>query len=115
MHLRFLAEPWRIYYVNIVLKVEKLKTSSTTMKFGTAFEGWSRVHIRAVYKIRRVSTNAFIGITDPHAYCKDLVRKYDYDSFLTSYFYPREAQSGFFAIKAFSVSSPSLKVLASHL
>ncbi|KJA21185.1 hypothetical protein HYPSUDRAFT_165987 [Hypholoma sublateritium FD-334 SS-4] len=43
------------------------------------------------------------GPSDPHAYCKDLVRKYDYDSYLNSYFYPRALQNGYFAIKAFSV------------
>ena len=82
------------------------------MNLGTVFEG-SRLHTRAIYKFqspwsarfRRASTNP-IGTMDPHVYCKDLVRKYDYDSFLTSYFYPQEAQSGFFAIKAFSVSIP---------
>ena len=81
------------------------------MNFRPAFEGWSRLHSRAICKFqspwlaisRRASTNAPTGMMDPHAYCKDFVRKYDYDSFLTSYFYPREAQSGFFAIKAFSV------------
>lgn len=80
-------------------------------KFGTAFEGCSRLRSRAVCKFqsswlaisRRASTNAPIGTMNPHVYCKDFVQKYDYDSFLTSYFYPREAQSGFFAIKAFSV------------
>jgi len=93
------------------------------IKFGTAFEGWSRLHTRTIYesrppwpaRFRRASTNAPIGTMDPHTYCKDLVRKHDYDSFLTSYFYPREAQSGFFAIKAFSVSNPCLKELGSHL
>jgi NADH dehydrogenase [ubiquinone] 1 alpha subcomplex assembly factor 6 len=93
--------------------VSKLELRKTTMNFGTAFEGWSRLHNRAIYKFqspwsvrfRRASTNP-VGMTDPHLYCKDLVRKYDYDSFLTSYFYPQEAQGGFFAIKAFSVSTP---------
>lgn len=45
------------------------------------------------------------GPSDPHAYCKDLVRKYDYDSYLNSYFYPRALQNGYFAIKAFYVST----------
>ena len=95
----------------------------TTMNFGSTFEGLSRAHTRAIYnfqspwpaRFRRASTNAPIGTTDPHAYCKDLVRKYDYDSFLISHFYPRETQSGFFAIKAFSVSGPSLTALGRHL
>lgn len=42
--------------------------------------------------------------TDPAGYCKDLVQKYDYESFLTAPFYPRELQSGYFALKAFYVS-----------
>jgi hypothetical protein len=41
---------------------------------------------------------------DPTGYCKDFVRKHDYESFLTSQFYPKELQSGYFALKAFYVS-----------
>lgn len=41
---------------------------------------------------------------DPAGYCKDLVRKVDYESYLISKFYPPELQNGYFAIKAFSVS-----------
>ena len=41
--------------------------------------------------------------------CKNLVRKRDYESFLTSKFYPTNAQDGFFALKAFYVYTlPSL-------
>ncbi|KIM89068.1 hypothetical protein PILCRDRAFT_95104 [Piloderma croceum F 1598] len=43
------------------------------------------------------------GSADPSGYCKDLVRKYDYESFLTSQFYPKEMQGGYFALKAFYV------------
>ena len=42
--------------------------------------------------------------SDPLGYCKDFVRKYDYESFLTSQFYPKESQGGYFALKAFYVS-----------
>ena len=35
--------------------------------------------------------------------CKNLVFKRDYESFLTSKFYPNDAQDGFFALKAFYV------------
>lgn len=45
-----------------------------------------------------------IGSADPAGYCKELVRKHDYESFLTSQFYPREMQGGYFALKAFYVS-----------
>ena len=86
------------------------------------FRTLAEKYVRTIYKsqfpwsarFRRASTNAPTTTTDPHAYCKDLVRKYDYDSFLTSYFYPQEAQSGFFAIKAFSVSSPSSMASGCH-
>ena len=44
------------------------------------------------------------GAADPASYCKDLVQKYDYESFLTAPFYPREMQKGYFALKAFYVS-----------
>ena len=46
------------------------------------------------------------GTADPMAYCRALVQKYDYDSFLTSYFYPRQLQPGYFAIRAFNVCVP---------
>lgn len=58
------------------------------------------------YTRRSVSTSATAaaaGPSDPHAYCRDYVQKHDYDSYLNSYFYPRYAQNGYFAIKAFSV------------
>lgn len=48
-----------------------------------------------------IATN--LGLADPAAYCKDFVRKNDYESYLISKFYPPELQNGYFAIKAFSV------------
>ena len=54
------------------------------------------------------------GTADPAGYCKDLVRKHDYESFLTSPFYPREMQSGYFALKAFYVS-PSISIYLNNL
>ncbi|KAF7346324.1 UPF0551 protein, mitochondrial [Mycena sanguinolenta] len=40
---------------------------------------------------------------DPAAYCRELVRKHDYESFLISKFWPTGTlQDGYFAIKAFS-------------
>ncbi|KAG6837627.1 hypothetical protein H0H93_006148 [Arthromyces matolae] len=41
--------------------------------------------------------------TNPIEYCKDLVRKHDYEGFLISHFYPESAKGGYFALKAFSV------------
>ncbi|KAF8158159.1 isoprenoid synthase domain-containing protein [Crassisporium funariophilum] len=63
-----------------------------------------RSKLKVPHSTRRgLVTDASAGTSDPHAYCRQFVRKHDYDSFLTSYFYPREVQSGYFAIKAFSV------------
>jgi NADH dehydrogenase [ubiquinone] 1 alpha subcomplex assembly factor 6 len=45
------------------------------------------------------------GLADPVAYCKELVRKHDYESFLLAPFYPKDAQAGYYAIKAFAVGS----------
>lgn len=43
------------------------------------------------------------GASDSAAYCRALVQKHDYDSFLASYFYPRSLQPGYLAIRAFNV------------
>jgi NADH dehydrogenase [ubiquinone] 1 alpha subcomplex assembly factor 6 len=45
------------------------------------------------------------GVENPAAYCKSLVQKHDYESYLCSYFYPRMSQPGYFALKAFFVSA----------
>ena len=44
------------------------------------------------------------GVQDPDAYCRDLVKKRDYDAFLISQLYPKELRDGFFALRAFYVS-----------
>ncbi|KAF8319108.1 hypothetical protein DL93DRAFT_278866 [Clavulina sp. PMI_390] len=49
------------------------------------------------------------GAANPDAYCRVLVRKHDYDSFLTSYFYPRRLQPGYLAIRAFNVELATVK------
>lgn len=46
------------------------------------------------------------GSADPGQFCEDLVRKHDYESFLTSQFYPKEVRGGYFALKAFYVGVP---------
>ncbi|TFY81197.1 hypothetical protein EWM64_g2815 [Hericium alpestre] len=43
------------------------------------------------------------GIEDPAAYCKDLVRKQDYEGYLVSQFYPRSRLNGYLALRAFYV------------
>lgn len=43
------------------------------------------------------------GSADPAAYCRGLVQRHDYESFLTAQFYPKEVQGGYFALRAFYV------------
>lgn len=43
------------------------------------------------------------GAQNPSAYCSDLVRKRDYESFLISHFWPRELREHFIALRAFYV------------
>ncbi|KAG9036994.1 hypothetical protein FRB95_007289 [Tulasnella sp. JGI-2019a] len=40
---------------------------------------------------------------DPFTFCRNQVRKHDYDSFLLHYFYPRRTHDAYFALKAFNV------------
>lgn len=50
------------------------------------------------------SAHAEAGVADPAAYCRDYVRKRDYESYLIGGFYPRHLQGAFFALRAFYVS-----------
>ncbi|KAH6912698.1 isoprenoid synthase domain-containing protein [Coprinopsis sp. MPI-PUGE-AT-0042] len=58
---------------------------------------------------RAFATDADSGIANPAAYCKDLVRKHDYESFLVSPFYPKAKQDAYFAIKAFAVELATIQ------
>jgi hypothetical protein len=60
-------------------------------------------HLRRLVTTSTPDQSGIVGTADPTGYCKDLVRKHDYESFLMSQFYPKELQSGYFALKAFSV------------
>jgi hypothetical protein len=55
---------------------------------------------------RMATSNSGVGVggaSDANAYCRELVRKHDYEAYLCSYFYPRAAQPGYFALRAFNV------------
>ncbi|KDQ62289.1 hypothetical protein JAAARDRAFT_122532 [Jaapia argillacea MUCL 33604] len=54
------------------------------------------------------------GLDDPVAYCRELVRKNDYESFLLSPFYPKELQGGYFALKAFYVELATVQEAVSN-
>jgi hypothetical protein len=58
-------------------------------------------------RLRGMATgNSSVGVggtSDANAYCRELVRKHDYEAYLCSYFYPTAAQPGYFALRAFNV------------
>ncbi|KAF8134793.1 hypothetical protein K438DRAFT_1883037 [Mycena galopus ATCC 62051] len=62
----------------------------------------ARRYASAVSRVKKYSTPSETP-QDPAAYCRELVRKHDYESFLISKFWPGQLQDGYFAIKAFSV------------
>lgn len=81
------------------------------MKVSNGLRACHKVKSRFLLARRGLATGAPItaGPSNPHTYCRDLVRKHDHESFLTSYFYPRHLQAGFFAIKAFSVELATIQ------
>ncbi|KAJ8587273.1 hypothetical protein M405DRAFT_852962 [Rhizopogon salebrosus TDB-379] len=46
------------------------------------------------------------GISNPTEYCRDFVRKHDYEGYLTSQLYPKNLQGGYFALRAFYNKPP---------
>lgn len=74
------------------------------------------LHATRVYTsgvCRRYSTTE--GLIDSAAYCRELVRKHDYESFLIGKLWPVPQQDGYFAIKAFSVCGINFVVLLINL
>ncbi|KAJ8080579.1 hypothetical protein PM082_017413 [Marasmius tenuissimus] len=57
----------------------------------------------SVFRRLNSSSSVTFGEADAAQYCRDLVRKHDYESYLISQFFPKEYQGGYFALKAFSV------------
>lgn len=53
-------------------------------------------------------------MSDPNAYCRDLVQKRDYESFLLSQFYAKEQQNAFLALRAFYVSFMPITLRFAH-
>ncbi|QRV77564.1 Squalene/phytoene synthase [Ceratobasidium sp. AG-Ba] len=54
------------------------------------------------------------GTSDANTYCRELVRKHDYEAYLCSYFYPRAAQPGYFALRAFNVELAMIRETVSR-
>jgi hypothetical protein len=64
---------------------------------------WTRAARHCRSRVARPYSTAPEAPTDPVEYCRELVRRHDYESFLISKFWPAPLQDGYFAIKAFSV------------
>ncbi|KII87014.1 hypothetical protein PLICRDRAFT_43724 [Plicaturopsis crispa FD-325 SS-3] len=60
------------------------------------------------------SAPAEAGSGDPTTYCRNLVRKHDYDSFLIAQFWPKELQRGYYALKAFAVELATVQDVVSN-
>ncbi|KIN93377.1 hypothetical protein M404DRAFT_17302 [Pisolithus tinctorius Marx 270] len=54
------------------------------------------------------------GISEAADYCKDLVRKHDYEAFLTSQLYPRVYRPGYYALRAFYIELATVKEAVSQ-
>ncbi|KAH7913400.1 isoprenoid synthase domain-containing protein [Hygrophoropsis aurantiaca] len=61
------------------------------------------------------STSASAGNASPIEYCRDYVRKHDYEGFLTSQVYPKHKQGGYFAIKAFYIELAMIQESVSNV
>ncbi|KAH7921918.1 hypothetical protein BV22DRAFT_1018419 [Leucogyrophana mollusca] len=61
-----------------------------------------------------MATSSGAGTANPAEYCRDYVRKHDYEGFLTSQFYPRHLQGGYFAIKAFYIELATIQESVSN-
>lgn len=69
----------------------------------------SSTRLSLVSILRSLSTStatseAGVTVANPALYCRDYVRKRDYESYLIGGFYPRHLQDAFFALRAFYVS-----------
>ncbi|KAI6014862.1 hypothetical protein PISMIDRAFT_400767, partial [Pisolithus microcarpus 441] len=54
------------------------------------------------------------GISEAADYCKDFVRKHDYESFLTSQLYPQLYRPGYYALRAFYIELATIKEAVSQ-
>ncbi|KAI0632127.1 isoprenoid synthase domain-containing protein [Trametes polyzona] len=78
---------------------------------------WCTARLSGISHCRALATQApppEAGVADPDAYCKDLVRKRDYESYLIGAFYPRHIQGAFFALRAFYVELASVQDTVSN-
>ncbi|KAG8214480.1 isoprenoid synthase domain-containing protein, partial [Butyriboletus roseoflavus] len=82
---------------------------------GRSARPWQQYHTTAV---RDFSASAKAcseaGTSNPTEYCRNLVRKHDYEGYLTAQFYPRRYQSAFYALRAFYIELSMIKEAVSQ-
>ncbi|OAX44294.1 hypothetical protein K503DRAFT_729622 [Rhizopogon vinicolor AM-OR11-026] len=54
------------------------------------------------------------GISNPAEYCRDFVRKHDYEGYLTSQLYPQRFQGGYFALRALYIELATVREAVSQ-
>lgn len=77
--------------------------STLTMRVARCARVTSRSRLAQTRKTFSTSATRNAQPEDPTMYCRQLVLKQDYDSYLSSYFYPRHLQDAYFALRAFNV------------
>ncbi|KAG1852041.1 isoprenoid synthase domain-containing protein [Suillus tomentosus] len=74
--------------------------------------------LQRLSSFRRLHTNSALrseaGISNPADYCKDLVRKHDYEGYLTSQLYPKRFQGGYLALRAFYIELATVREAVSQ-
>ncbi|EIW80953.1 hypothetical protein CONPUDRAFT_123770 [Coniophora puteana RWD-64-598 SS2] len=69
---------------------------------------------RLAYSRKRTVATAASGSANPRQYCEEYVQKHDYEGYLTSKFYPRHRQSGYYALRAFYIELASVQESVSN-
>ncbi|VDC00754.1 unnamed protein product [Peniophora sp. CBMAI 1063] len=67
--------------------------------------------------VRQAQTSSSVsagGVSDPGAYCREIVKKQDQEGFMMSHLWPRHAQGAYFALKAFYVELATVQESVSN-
>ncbi|KAG1785965.1 isoprenoid synthase domain-containing protein [Suillus plorans] len=74
--------------------------------------------LQRLSSFRRLHTSSALrsetGSFNPAEYCKDLVRKHDYEGYLTSQLYPKRFQGGYLALRAFYIELATVREAVSQ-
>ncbi|GJE98318.1 squalene/phytoene synthase family protein [Phanerochaete sordida] len=77
----------------------------------------AKLSVTAAVPNARAATTVAVpeaGTSDPKAYCRDLVRKRDYEAHLVSQFFPHEYRDAFYALRAFYIELATVQESVSN-